>query len=1146
MFEDSLVDPHGYLNSWDFGNKTEGAICMFLGVECWHPDENRVLNLRLSDMGLKGQFPRGLQYCTSLSGLDLSSNSLQGRIPYNLSKILQFVTSLDLSSNSFSGQIPAGIANCTYLNSLRLDHNQLTGHIPGQIGHLTRLKTFSVANNLLSGPVPNLTVYATVTAADYANNPGLCGGPLPRCPKHSRKFVLEDNYSFTSGFFTGFLVCSVSTIVVFISYCVPWVRAGKGDKMITIGAMIGLMIKGKNKKSEIPQARTLPMQEQPREGASEIVTRMSFKDLTDATSNFSQHNIIGLGQTGSMYKATLPNGWFLAIKRLTDTQHFEAQFSSELKTLGKLRHYNLLPLLGFCTSSEERLLAYKYMPNGNLHNWLHSGKGDRQTLQWPLRVKIAVGIARGLAWLHHGRNSPVAHLNITSKCVLLDQNFVPKLSNFGRVMLPNEDIINLSSSFSSSSEFWEWGFLKRDVFNYGMVLLELITGKEPTVSSSFDGRLAKWISDVTNSSSCLHDVIDKNLVGNEHEDEIFYLLKVVRSCVHHLAEQRPTMVDVLETIRPLGVKHGLEDVPFDGALRRRTQIHVHGEIAENLSPNPGNNLLVNDILCLKSIKDSLEDPQGYLDSTWNFNNTSEGSICWFAGVGCWIEYENRVISIRLSNMGLKGQFPQGLGYCASIQEVDLSSNEIEGPIPYNLSKNLPFVTTLDLSSNSFSGQIPPSIADFVFLNTLKLDHNKFTGQIPPEIGQLRRLKTFSVANNLLSGTVPNLPDATVSRADYANNAGLCGGPLKSCSKKLRRASHWFPVMFCFNSGCVPILLCALGTSGKQGSNDSSDDEGKEQEIRGSSSTMSFKDLSDATSNFSQHNIIGLGQTGTMYKATLPNGWFLAIKLLTDPEHFEAQFLSELTLGKLKHHNLLPLLGFCTTPDERLLVYKYMPKGNLYNWLHSGEDALDWSLRVKIAVGIARGLAWLHHGRNSPVAHLNITSKCVLLDQNFVPKLSNFGRAMLPNEDIINLSRSFSSSSEFWDWGFLKRDVFNYGMVLLELITGKEPQFSSRFDGSLAKWISEVNNSSCLHDAIERSLVGKGHEDEVFYLLKVARNCVHHLAAERPTMFDVLKTIRTLGEKHGLENVPFEFVQTGIGAPRRHTEIHVHGEITEVP
>lgn len=185
--KNSLEDPFNYLTtSWNFNNNTEGFICQFTGVDCWHPDENKVLNIRLSDMGLKGQFPRGIERCTSLTGLDLSSNKLSGSIPSNISSRLKYVTSLDLSSNSLSGEIPSGLANCTFLNVLKLNNNRFTGKIPPQLGLLNRIKTFSVASNLLTGPVPSFA-NVNFTAEDYANNSGLCGKPLNPCPGGPKK-----------------------------------------------------------------------------------------------------------------------------------------------------------------------------------------------------------------------------------------------------------------------------------------------------------------------------------------------------------------------------------------------------------------------------------------------------------------------------------------------------------------------------------------------------------------------------------------------------------------------------------------------------------------------------------------------------------------------------------------------------------------------------------------------------------------------------------------------------------------------------------------------------------------------------------------------------------------------------------------------
>ncbi|KAE9463716.1 hypothetical protein C3L33_04404, partial [Rhododendron williamsianum] len=149
----SLEDPFNYLSSWDFNNATEGFICKFTGIDCWHPEESKVLNIRLSDMELKGEFPRGLKNCSALTGLDLSSNKFYGTIPSDFSAIVPF--------------------------------NKLSGQIPLELVLLSRLKSFSAANNLLSGSVPNFKF--SIQAENYANNAGLCGGPLTACQGASRK-----------------------------------------------------------------------------------------------------------------------------------------------------------------------------------------------------------------------------------------------------------------------------------------------------------------------------------------------------------------------------------------------------------------------------------------------------------------------------------------------------------------------------------------------------------------------------------------------------------------------------------------------------------------------------------------------------------------------------------------------------------------------------------------------------------------------------------------------------------------------------------------------------------------------------------------------------------------------------------------------
>lgn len=298
------------------------------------------------------------------------------------------------------------------------------------------------------------------------------------------------------------------------------------------------------------------------------------------------------------------------------------------------------------------------------------------------------------------------------------------------------------------------------------------------------------------------------------------------------------------------------------------------------------------------------------------------------------------------------------------------------------------------------------------------------------------------------------------------------------------------------------------------------------------SKMRLSDLMKATNNFSKDNIIGSGRTGTVYKAVLDDGTSLMVKRLQESQHSEKEFLSEMsTLGSVEHRNLVPILGFCVAKKERLLVYKYMPHGTLHDQLlpveADGAKIMDWPTRLKIGIGAARGLAWLHHNCNPRIIHRNISSKCILLDADFEPKISDFGLARLMNPIDTHLSTFVNG--EFGDLGYVapeytrtlvatpKGDVYSFGTVLLELVTGERATHISKapedFKGNLVEWVMQLSSKSQLTDAIDKSLVGKGVDEEVFQFLKVACNCVVPNAKERPTMFEVFQLLRAIGEKY---------------------------------
>ncbi|GKV22778.1 hypothetical protein SLEP1_g32604 [Rubroshorea leprosula] len=568
-----------------------------------------------------------------------------------------------------------------------------------------------------------------------------------------------------------------------------------------------------------------------------------------------------------------------------------------------------------------------------------------------------------------------------------------------------------------------------------------------------------------------------------------------------------------------------------------------------------------DITCLQGLKNSLSDPQRHL-SSWNFEKGSESQICNLTGVSCWNAKENRIISLQLTSMQLTGELPDSLKYCRSLQSLDLSGNSLSGAIPSDICSWLPYLVTLDLSSNRFSGSIPQQIVDCKFINKLILNDNKLTGTIPYEVARLDRLKEFSVADNGLSGSIPS-DLSRFAEDSFEGNGDLCGKPLSKCGS-LSGKSLGIIIVAGAIGAAVSLLVgfaiwwwCFFRAASRKkkgygfgGKGDSSwIDLLKSHKLVQVSlfqkpiNKIKLADLLAATNNFDSGNALISTRTGVSYKAMLPDGSALAIKRLSDGKLTEKQFRSEVNrLGQLRHPNLVPLLGFCVVEEERLLVYKQMPNGTLYSQLRrsgigNGKfEGLDWLTRLKIGVGAARGLAWLHHGCQPPYMHQYISSNVILLDEDFDARITDFGLARLMGSRDSNDS-SFVNG-DLGEFGYvapeysstmvasLKGDVYGFGVVLLELVTGQKPIEVSNadggFKGNLVDWVSQLFSTGRSKDAIDKALCWKGHDDEIMQFMRVACTCVVSRPKDRPSMYQVYESLKSMAEKHGFSERYDEF------------------------
>ncbi|KAJ1289284.1 hypothetical protein BS78_02G152600 [Paspalum vaginatum] len=486
-----------------------------------------------------------------------------------------------------------------------------------------------------------------------------------------------------------------------------------------------------------------------------------------------------------------------------------------------------------------------------------------------------------------------------------------------------------------------------------------------------------------------------------------------------------------------------------------------------------------------------------------------------------------VEEFKASNNSFSGPLPRSIPNLSLLFNLDLSNNALTGEIPGGLGK-LKKLSQLDLSGNHLTGNVPPELGEITEMNSLDLSRNDLSGPLPAQLQNLK-LTHFNLSYNKLSGAVPAWFSGIEYRDSFLGNPGLCYGFCGSNGNSDARRHTVVTAVASILGASAIILFIGLAWFGykcrlheiQMGGAGLDDDRSGSWELT-CFHRVSFSER-DIVNSLDERNVIGQGGAGKVYKAVFgPQGEAMAVKKLWPSgaaskrlDAFEAEVA---TLSKVRHRNIVKLACSMTNGASRLLVYEYMPNGSLGDMLH-GENstALDWPMRLKIAIDAAEGLSYLHHDCMPAIIHRDVKSNNILLDADYGAKVEDFGVAKAVGEDPASMSVVAGS------YGYIapeyaytphvteKSDIYSFGVVILELVTGKKPMAPEIGDTDLVTWVSAKIVQSGLESVLDQTLADE--HKEMCDVLRIALLCVSDHPSKRPPMRSVVTMLLDVKEEN---------------------------------
>ncbi|KAM6573562.1 hypothetical protein CsatA_017642 [Cannabis sativa] len=504
----------------------------------------KLVSLDLSDNNLKGPLPSTLAHLTKLSFLYLQLNQIGGSIPPEIGN-LNNLTLLSLSYNQLQGSLPPTLGHLINLSEMDLHSNQIKGSIPSEFGNLKNLRWLDLSNNRITGTIP--TQLANLTKLNYLDlrYNSLNGQVSNDLAKKFGEYQFSENKNLIlcgehgCSSFSRFRLKVILPISIFLALCVAGVvlykhRLRFGKTHPTNNGYVFSIHDG-----EIP-----------------------YQDIVNATEDFDIKYCIGTGGHGSVYRAQLPDGKIVALKKLhhseADDQALKRSFANEVKTLSEIRHKNIVKLHGFCLHRRSMFLVYEYMERGSLFSIL-SNDVEAVELDWAKRVNIIKGTAYALSYMHYDCVPPIVHRDVTSNNILLNSELEACVSDFGTAKLLNPNSSNktiLAGTYGYIAPELAYTMAiteKCDVYSFGVVALETLMGKHPRELLTL---LSSSSSSEATRNKMLSEILDQRLVLPRNRIvacDVAFVAILAFACLSEKPMCRPTMKQVSQLLARKGL-----------------------------------------------------------------------------------------------------------------------------------------------------------------------------------------------------------------------------------------------------------------------------------------------------------------------------------------------------------------------------------------------------------------------------------------------------------------------------------------------------------------------------------------------------------------------------------------------------------------